>query len=462
MAIDSDLYQAPQPSRRPSSIASTSTLTLTPVTGLASPSLSRVPSVVAPKLDLISALARPSRTASASTSTSGDHAFASTSTPSLYSVAGAASAASAAPSSAFDHHLAQYRPRPSSSSTYSFSTTRTNHTEHSRHYPSPSISGQSAEASLLAAKLRLSRSTSLEGSRNDTTSLDVRPGGSSSQRSSFYGTAGSTSYNGSQDFARAVTSDDVFAPGFTRVVHAAENGETLPDLAPGDSSLSARSRSRSGSYGTKGKQPAEPVLVRYVLPYGLSGPAVEKNALNEALLAPAFEVGASEPTLANSLGRSSSGQTATTSARHSVGYVAAQHAAQQMMYAAQGAAGGAGLHPGSMPMNEWMFNGGMGSTVPLAGPNAVPLHLVHGLTSTSSEDYPLDTAELAAYETGLSGNTQNLMGLEHDMDSMNLYQQSHHLVDPSTLRAIALTSQAVAVYRTHTVTRRFRDPFRER
>ncbi|KAE8267129.1 hypothetical protein A4X09_0g5217 [Tilletia walkeri] len=478
---------------RPSSIASTSTLTLTSAGGSGPASAShhqRISSTLAPKLDLISAVANTSRTGSASTSTSSDFALASAVSSPSTTIA----------SSSFDHITIEHsnnRPRPSSTSTYSFSTTSTSAAnltptqllhEHSRMYASPSTTAApSAEASLLAAKLRLSRSASLEsGSRSDPSTYDNRPGASSGQRSSFYGTAMSGTYNGSQDYARPVQNNDVFAPGFTRVVHAAEHGDELSDRTssastPASSAVaSTSSRARSGSRsGSKGKQASEPVLVRYILPYGLSGPAVEKNYLNEALLAPAFEVGAAEPTLASALaGSSSSSSTANpaSSAASTPSTPGGHHHHHQhnLMYPSPGAASG------SYPMNDWMFGGGIGPTMPLAGPNAVPLHLVHGLTNLSSDNFPLDAAELAAYETGmpvLSGgdagaggahhhhahalsSNQALAALQGDMEGMSLYP-TQHMVDPRTLRAIALTSQAAAVYRSHTVTRRFRDPFRE-
>jgi len=376
------------------------------------------------------------------------------------------------------------RPRPSSVSAYSYSTTHTLQNEHSRQYASPSNPGPSAEAALLAAKLRLSRSTSFKGTRNDSSSFDKRPGAASGQRSSFYGPATSDSSNGAQDFARPVQKDDVFAPSFTRVIQAGEGGD---DSSQGDdddeagntfasSSATARSRSRSESSGRRGKRQDEPTLVRYVLPYGLSGPAIEKNALNEALLAPAFEGGASESNLGSARTgpalRKTSAAAAIAASAAAAHAAASAHSPHHLMYP-PGSVPGQSLSPEGYPMNDWMFNGGMApaSAMLLAGPNAVPLHLVHGLTSTSSADFPLDAAELATYETGLplfpgaelAGNgAHGYSGLEDEMNGMSGYLQSpQHMVDPRTLRAIALTSQAAAAYRSHTVTRRFRDPFRE-
>ena len=157
--------------------------------------------------------------------------------------------------------------------------------------------------------------------------------------------------------------------------------------------------------------------VRYVLPYGLGGPPVEKNPLTEALLAPAFDENEFEsswaPALANAAGLGS------RSARETY----ASHA---------------GFEQEGIPAGD-AFD--MGGNAIVNGPNSTPLHIIHGLTSITDDPFPLEASDLQAGSDIPAGHTM--------------------LVKPSTMRAIALTVQAQAVHRQHTVTRRFADPMRE-
>ncbi|KDN47313.1 hypothetical protein K437DRAFT_255852 [Tilletiaria anomala UBC 951] len=155
--------------------------------------------------------------------------------------------------------------------------------------------------------------------------------------------------------------------------------------------------------------------IRYVLPYGLSGPPIENNSLNSALLSPAFEENEFEsswaPALANAAGLGSRSSRGT----HMHGELAAD----------------------GIPVGD-IFD--LDGNAMVNGPNATPLHIIHGLTSISNEPFPLEATDLAAGSDIPAGHTM--------------------LIKPSTMRAIALTVQAQSVQRQHTVTRRFADPMR--
>lgn len=195
--------------------------------------------------------------------------------------------------------------------------------------------------------------------------------------------------------AAAVTSKSVFAQDFTI----------------------ARQGQGSGESG--GKQSRARQHIRYVARFGLSGPRITKSGLNEALLAPSFDGDEFEaswaPALANAAGLG------PRSSRLSHGLTS------------EAMEDGIPLHDPSMA-----FTG----SAAVNGPNATPVHLIHGLTTTSAEDFPLDPADTPTLDFD-EDNTATLTA------------------DPETLRAIALTSQMLSTHRSHTMTRRYYDPIRE-
>lgn len=159
-------------------------------------------------------------------------------------------------------------------------------------------------------------------------------------------------------------------------------------------------------------------MIRYVMGYGVSGPPIEKSRLSEALLGPSLDMADFESSWAPALA-------------HAAGLGAAVPPPIQTEY---------GLVTPEAPAAA-------------GGPNSTPLHLIHGLTTTSPDPFPLDPTDVPALQE------------EADVfDSHPVSQLAQHpiqLVDPGLIRAIAITTHAIAVHRLHVVTRRYADPMRE-
>ncbi|CAO1617086.1 unnamed protein product [Sympodiomycopsis kandeliae] len=217
--------------------------------------------------------------------------------------------------------------------------------------------------------------------------------------------------------AKAVTSNSVYSENFTRA-HRSEKEEQ----GSGSSTLSKYTDTA-------------PKYIRYVARFGLSGPRIVKSSLNEALLAPSFDGDEFEaswaPALANAAGlgsRSSRFGTMASTMGNSVSSSTGPGLTSEAME------DGIPLHDPAMA-----FTG----SAAVNGPNATPVHLIHGLTSISSEPFPLDPADTPSLEFHEHTSTHPLTA------------------DPETLRAIALTSQMLSTHRSHTITRRYYDPIRE-
>ena len=160
-------------------------------------------------------------------------------------------------------------------------------------------------------------------------------------------------------------------------------------------------------------------MIRYVMGYGISGPPFEKSRLSDALLGPSLDMADFESSWAPALA-------------HAAGLGAAVQPPIQTEY---------GLVTPDAPAAA-------------GGPNSTPLHLLHGLTTTSPDPFPLDPTDVPA--------------LQEDPDvfdshavSSQLGQNPIQLVDPGLIRAIAITTHAIATHRSHVVTRRYADPMRE-
>ncbi|KAJ1044807.1 hypothetical protein NDA10_002814 [Ustilago hordei] len=159
-------------------------------------------------------------------------------------------------------------------------------------------------------------------------------------------------------------------------------------------------------------------MIRYVMGYGISGPPIEKSRLSDALLGPSLDMADFESSWAPALA-------------HAAGLGAAVPPPIQTEY---------GLVTSEAPAAA-------------GGPNSTPLHLIHGLTTTSPDPFPLDPTDVPA--------------LQEDADVFDtqpvsqLAQNPIQLVDPGLIRAIAITTHAIAVHRSHIVTRRYADPMRE-
>ncbi|KAJ1019990.1 hypothetical protein NDA16_004271 [Ustilago loliicola] len=159
-------------------------------------------------------------------------------------------------------------------------------------------------------------------------------------------------------------------------------------------------------------------MIRYVMGYGISGPPIEKSRLSDALLGPSLDMADFESSWAPALA-------------HAAGLGAAVPPPIRTEY---------GLVTPEAPAAA-------------GGPNSTPLHLIHGLTTTSPDPFPLDPTDVPA--------------LQEDADVFDshpvsqLAQNPIQLVDPGLIRAIAITTHAAAVHRSHIVTRRYADPMRE-
>ncbi|ETS62579.1 hypothetical protein PaG_03216 [Moesziomyces aphidis] len=159
-------------------------------------------------------------------------------------------------------------------------------------------------------------------------------------------------------------------------------------------------------------------VIRYVMGYGISGPPIEQSRLSDALLGPSLDMAEFESSWAPALAH---------------------------------AAGLGGAMPGSMQTEYGL----VAAEAPAAtgGPNATPLHLIHGLTTTSPDPFPLDPTDVPALQE--EGDVFE----GHAMSQ--LAQNAIQLVDPGLIRAIAITTHAIGTHRSHVVTRRYADPMRE-
>ncbi|KAN0065537.1 hypothetical protein ACQY0O_001374 [Thecaphora frezii] len=170
------------------------------------------------------------------------------------------------------------------------------------------------------------------------------------------------------------------------------------------------------------KYAANKRLYRYVTPSGLGGPPIEKSELSDALLGPSLDMDDFEsswaPALANAAGLGSRSM----------------------------------RHPSRNVEPEFGIGPHDAGTAALTGPNSTPLHLIHGLTTTSPDAFPLDPSDVPALQEG------------GDLFDPAMAASPHgavKFVDPALIRAIAMTSQAISTHRAHVVTRRYADPMRE-
>lgn len=100
------------------------------------------------------------------------------------------------------------------------------------------------------------------------------------------------------------------------------------------------------------------------------------------------------------------------------------------------------------------------------GPNMIPFHFIHALTSSMENALALDHAEVPAMASLLPGvGAAGMCASPTALDSGAIESEDEaehvHYIDNRSMRAVACTAQAVAVQRAHTVTRRFADPLRE-
>lgn len=162
-------------------------------------------------------------------------------------------------------------------------------------------------------------------------------------------------------------------------------------------------------------------VVRYLMDYGLSGPAIQKTPTTQALLSTCLDNDEFEATWAPALA-----QAAGLGDDHRGQGLAVEHG--DTVTGLEGMAlGGAGT----------------GGGVYINGPNATPLHFLHGLTNTADSPFPLDETDMAREPDDATAGAQG------------------EYVDAKNLRAVALTWAALNATKSHIVTRRYVDPMRE-
>ncbi|PKI84837.1 hypothetical protein MVES_001299 [Malassezia vespertilionis] len=186
--------------------------------------------------------------------------------------------------------------------------------------------------------------------------------------------------------------------------------------------IKARTANKEGHSGEDAFQ--DPPQYRYLLDYALSGPPISKEALGSAELSPRLEASLPLDDHAEELNE-------TTVHARGAHRRDKRRAKQSKM-----------LVPDS---------------VATLGPNMIPFHFIHALTSTAENPLALDDAEGPAVASLLPGVPEKM-----DASSSSEGGAGHvHYIDNQSMRAIAYTAQAITVQRSHTVTRRFADPFRE-
>ncbi|CAO1613591.1 unnamed protein product [Parajaminaea phylloscopi] len=291
------------------------------------------------------------------------------------------------------------------------------------------------DAARLAAKLRQARDAIDEqrglvaGKGSSAAASNGRPldGRQSKPVISIFGKAHEMR---GKPLAVTVASSSVFSPDFTRAVAQQSESSRGQTRQP----LTSRP-SQQGQARTK--------AIRYVGNYGLSGPPIEKTPLNDALLAPSFDGDEFEaswaPALANAAGLGARSFSRTRGGTEAGGGHVDPYSS--------------GFLEDGTPFQDPAL--AFGGSAAVNGPNATPVHLIHGLTAISAEPFPLDAADAPSFQ-------QSQYGEGYDPHSAMLHGGGHGLMaDPGTLRAIALTSQVLSTHRSHSMTRRFFDPMTE-
>lgn len=197
--------------------------------------------------------------------------------------------------------------------------------------------------------------------------------------------------------------DDV--PGRAVAVDVPESSVFSPDFV---------SRIEAKMAGTREHRSEHAEQYRYLLDYALSGPPASKEALSQVELMPQVE---------NSMPLCTAGDT------------------EQLVVPDSNAT---------------------------LGPNMIPFHFIHALTSAMENALALDHSEVPAMASLLPGvavsdvpSFEPPFALDSEMRESDEEIDNVHYIDNHSMRAIACTAQAVAMQRTHTVTRRFADPLSE-
>lgn len=183
----------------------------------------------------------------------------------------------------------------------------------------------------------------------------------------------------------------------------------------------------------------EPPAIRYVMDYGLSGPAVQNTLTTQALLSTCLDHDEFESSWAPALAQAAG-----------LGADDGRDGGPRRLMGGPDAYDG-GLASGSAGLDPLHLGGNVGPTGGffINGPNATPLHFLHGLTNTNDSPFPLDATDIAG------------PGALAALDEAAQQQGSGDYLDAKSLRAVAQTWAALNAAKTHIMTRRYVDPMRE-
>lgn len=290
--------------------------------------------------------------------------------------------------------------------------------QHSRRRVTSTQSLSASDAATLSAKLRIARGESFDEAH--TTSATKLLANSSSKYFTLAKNSDRATTQALKEYNKPTVSIFVNRLGERKNVEVKVEGGSLFD----DDFSRARLRDKRVEDAGKGEVERgqdEPPKVRYVMDFGLSGPAVHKTPTTEALLSTLLDHDEFEATWAPALANAAGLGEGTRRARE----VARDGATMDSVH-----------------------HNGLGSTggVAVNGPNATPMHFLHGLTNTTDAPFPLEPSDMATSGSHLAA-TAVADGGEY--------------VDAKNLRAIAMTWTALNVNKSHVVTRRYVDPMRE-
>lgn len=289
------------------------------------------------------------------------------------------------------------------------------------------------EAARLANKLRMTRSDSVDTS---ATSSPVQ----STSASRLLANSGTKYFSGNKADGSTVQAMAKYnKPTISVFVRRQDDFKSIEKhVEPGNlfderfarASLSGQDHSHSSAKASHGEQDGDksvtPARVRYLMDYGLSGPALEKNTSTKALLSTCLDNDEFEASWAPALTQAAG--LGDSNDRQASGLSSTAYA---------GMAAGDSVNG---------LGNGLGGGVFINGPNATPLHFLHGLTNTNDSAFPLDEADVGVVD-GATGMI--------DRPSHGEY------VDAKNLRAVALTWAALNTTKNHVMTRRYVDPMRE-
>lgn len=166
--------------------------------------------------------------------------------------------------------------------------------------------------------------------------------------------------------------------------------------------------------------------VRYTMDFGLGGPTLQKTPTTQALLSTCLDQEDFEPSWAPTLAHTAD-----------LGHDPRPFVGRS----------GSAEH-GVLPLDGIGLTQGLSGGIFINGPNATPLHFLHGLTNINDNPFPLDASDIAGPGAALSES------------ALAVAPQGEYL-DAKNLRAVALTWAALNATKNHIMTRRYLDPMRE-